>query len=224
MPYAETAITVELATPAGPLRVHNVHIPNGRSHKWKKIESFEGIHRGLSEDPRGAQILCGDFNSPQREFPSGVVATFGQRILPGEIIVSERKRAEPPDRWALGERSVILGLEEFGFFDAFRSLHGYENDAYSWVLRRKGKISRRRFDHIFASESLRPSSCRYIHGWRRLGLSDHSAIEAEFAIERADKFRKDERRPRAKTKVTLEWHCFKKHTDARVRFGPGNPP
>jgi hypothetical protein len=37
-----------------------------------------------------------------------------------------------------------------------------------------------RLDHILASSELRPGDCEYIHGWRELGLSDHSAMEALF--------------------------------------------
>ncbi len=39
----------------------------------------------------------------------------------------------------------------------------------------------RRYDHIFASRKLAETSCHYEHPWREQGLSDHSAIEADFA-------------------------------------------
>ena len=62
----------------------------------------------------------------------------------------------------------------------FRSLHGYEVDACSWVVRRKDLIRPRRFDHIFASDRLKTISCEYLMAWREEGLSDHAAIEAVF--------------------------------------------
>jgi hypothetical protein len=42
---------------------------------------------------------------------------------------------------------------------------------------------------VFASEGLMPLACDYLHDWREQGLSDHSALEADFeqiliAIER----------------------------------------
>ena len=81
------------------------------------------------------------------------------------------------------ERSVLLGLADFDLPDVFRTLHGYEQEAFSWVLRRNKKEFRRRFDHIFASDSLGPRRCEYIHEWREASLSDHSAIEAAFVPE-----------------------------------------
>jgi len=56
----------------------------------------------------------------------------------------------------------------------------YEVDACSWVVRRKGLVRRRRFDHVFASEWLKATSCEYVTAWREAGLSDHAAIEAVF--------------------------------------------
>jgi exonuclease III len=38
-----------------------------------------------------------------------------------------------------------------------------------------------RIDQIFASPPLCPIACRYHHAWRDPELSDHSALEAEFA-------------------------------------------
>ena len=38
-----------------------------------------------------------------------------------------------------------------------------------------------RLDHALASRSLGPTACRYRHEWRDARLSDHSALEADFA-------------------------------------------
>ena len=40
----------------------------------------------------------------------------------------------------------------------------------------------RRFDHVFASQRLGAYSCRYVDEWRTAGLSDHAAMEVDFAI------------------------------------------
>ena len=82
--------------------------------------------------------------------------------------------------WDAGERNILSGLQPFGLRDVFRSLHGYEVDACSWVVRRKGLVRRRRFDHVFASERLKAISCEYVTAWREARLSDHAAIEAVF--------------------------------------------
>jgi endonuclease/exonuclease/phosphatase family metal-dependent hydrolase len=59
---------------------------------------------------------------------------------------------------------------------------GDEVDACSWVMRRKGQIRWRRFDHIFASDRLQTISCEYLTAWREARLSDHAAIEAVFEV------------------------------------------
>jgi endonuclease/exonuclease/phosphatase family metal-dependent hydrolase len=76
---------------------------------------------------------------------------------------------------------VILGLAEFDLADTFRALDGYSATDISWVAPRGEKSWARGYDHIFASRSLAPRTCSYLHSWRERGLSDHSAIEADFA-------------------------------------------
>ena len=51
---------------------------------------------------------------------------------------------------------------------------------FSFIVRQTGR--RRRFDHIFASKSLNPAECRYLHEVRRKGLSDHSAMMMVFEL------------------------------------------
>jgi|SRR6516165_5546066 hypothetical protein len=59
-------------------------------------------------------------------------------------------------------------LCRFDLGDVFRMLHGYgtdadaDADAYSWVQRKKGKLIRRRFDHVFASRKLNAKSCQRV--------------------------------------------------------------
>ena len=128
---------------------------------------------------RNPRILCGDFNSPQAEFESGEVITWGQKIRQDKTIRFRKNRIA----WDAGERSVIEGLAQYNLHDVFRLINGYEKEGYSWVVRRKGMIkAKRRFDHIFASMKLKPVSCQYVHAFREENLSDHSAIEAEFDI------------------------------------------
>jgi exodeoxyribonuclease III len=90
-----------------------------------------------------------------------------------------RFRGGPAFRWDAAERNVLCGLSPFGMNDVYRTLHGYEAEAVSWVLVRGGQEVGRRFDHVFASEHFRPLGCTYLEDWRRVGLSDHAAIEAE---------------------------------------------
>jgi hypothetical protein len=75
----------------------------------------------------------------------------------------------------------VLGLAEHDLAGVFRQLNGYSATDASWIARRGEQRWPRRYDHVFASRRLAPAGCRYLHGWREHGLSDHSAIEADFA-------------------------------------------
>ena len=183
VPWPEKTLSRLVHCSFGQVEVHTVHVPPGSSNGWTKIETFEGICQGLAQsNPTRPRILCGDFNSPQEEHADGTVVAWGQRRADsGELVNARTTWGQPGDRWPEGERSVLLGLQKFDLTDVFRHLHGYEREEFSWVLERKGKSFRRRFDHVFASRSLCPQSCDYIHAWRDQGMSDHSAIEAVFS-------------------------------------------
>jgi exonuclease III len=99
----------------------------------------------------------------------------------GSAVLWRRWRGGTGARWDAGERSVLDGLARFDLADVFRTLHGYEREEYSWYAKRNGVFRGRRFDHVFASASLEPISCTYLHALRESGLSDHSPIEAVFA-------------------------------------------
>ena len=125
------------------------------------------------------RILCGDFNLPQAEGPGGLVVTWAQRVrTDGTITRCGSVRGGPGETWDAAERNIALGLAMYDLQDVFRALHGYEVSAFSWLLRRRTRSVPRRFDHIFASVSLRPRACVYLHNVRQCGLSDHAAIEA----------------------------------------------
>jgi exonuclease III len=85
------------------------------------------------------------------------------------------------------DQSVVFSgfLDEgFDLGDVFRMLHGCgtdaDADAYSWVQHKKGKLTRLRFDHVFAWRKLNAKSCQYLHTFRKAKLSDHSPIEVKF--------------------------------------------
>ncbi len=177
VPRSESVISVVIKTPYGNITIHNAHIPNGSSYGWKKIETFEAIFKKLSSEEDHLRILCGDFNSPQDELPNGETITWGQRLSTDNEVILRKKDS----RWHQGELSVIRGLAESNLPDVFRQLHGYNTEEYSFIVRRKGEIvSRRRFDHVFASQELRPQQCIYLHKFREMKLSDHSPIEVLF--------------------------------------------
>ena len=165
------------------LRIVNLHLDfaGGAEHRVAQLTHLFDMVDTPPGDCHEVDILCGDFNSPKEEHADGTVVAWGQRRgKNGELVNARTRRGQSGDRWPEGERSVLLGLADFDLPDVFRTLHGYEQEAFSWVLRRNTKEFRRRFDHIFASASLGPRRCEYIHEWREAGLSDHSAIEAAF--------------------------------------------
>ena len=174
-PWPETVTGALVETRSAPVEVHCVHVPNA-SNGWVKIETLEAIRAGLAALPAAPRILCGDLNTPRRELPDGTVMSFGRDSR-------GRLRVERGARWDAGELGVVPGLRELGYSDAFRVLHGYARREPSWTWRqRAGHSGGWRLDHVFASAELRPVRCAYHHAWRDEGLSDHSAVEADFEL------------------------------------------
>jgi hypothetical protein len=60
--------------------MHTTHIPPGVTNGWTKIEMLAGVYRELAHPSVIPRMLCGDFNTPQLELPTGEVMTWGQRI------------------------------------------------------------------------------------------------------------------------------------------------
>ena len=178
IPWPERVLSAIVHSPGGEIEFHTAHIPAGESHGWIKIETFEGIYKRLACVSRLPRILCGDFNSPKMERGDGTIITFGQRIgADGEVV------NEGDGRWARGEQSVITGLARYDLPDVYRLLNGYQVQEWSWVRHVWGRRHGGRFDHVFASRSLNPMECRYLHSSREEGLSDHAPIEVCFAPE-----------------------------------------
>ena len=98
----------------------------------------------------------------------------------GAAQIRRRIRGGPGERWDAAERSILTGLAPYDLADVFRRLHGYGVAEFSWRLKRLGKFRDSRFDHVFASATLNPVECPYVHAWRESGLSDHSGLEVVF--------------------------------------------
>ena len=82
-------------------------------------------------------------------------------------------RPERGERWDQAERALVHGLRQQGWVDAFRALHGYGEREASWTFH--GDRGGWRLDHVLLL-GLRPVGAAYAHEWRRMGLSDHSAL------------------------------------------------
>jgi exonuclease III len=170
-PQPERVLSVVIDSPWGQIEVHNAHVPDGSGHGILKVATLEALFDRLARPCDRHRILCGDLNAPRGEGPNGEVETFA---------VDHPRDAE---RWDAAERSVITGLADWDLADLFRGIHGYGVTEPTWERSRRGGSVGRRFDHVFASASLRGIACDYVHAWRETGLSDHSAVEAVFEPE-----------------------------------------
>jgi exonuclease III len=157
-----------LAARVSGLEVVNVHSPISPKPGLVKVLTHEAVHAHLAAGG-GPRLVCGDLNTPRKEHPDGRVWTFARTR-------NGRLRAERGERWDAAELALVKGLEDHGFRDAFRSLHGLEAREPSWVWQRTG--GGYRLDHLIVSSAVEVLVCGYLHEWRDEGLSDDSPLVA----------------------------------------------
>jgi exonuclease III len=167
--FPERYLAASVGRAGAEFEIHVAHLPPGSTRGLVKVEMFEALYARLATPCKRPRILCGDFNTPRAERDDGTVEFWGAR------------HPAHTERWDRAERRVVLGLGQHDLPDVFRALNGHTATDVSWVARRGGQSWGRRYDHVFASPRLRPTACRYLHAWREQRLSDHSAIEADFA-------------------------------------------
>jgi exodeoxyribonuclease III len=160
-----------LCCAAGDVEVVNVHSPIAPAPEWAKVRTHEAVAAYLEARGRVPLVLCGDLNTPRRELPDGDVVTFARDS-------AGRLRPERGDRWDRAERSLVHGLREQGWVDAFRALYGYAERHASWTF--PDDRGGWRLDHVLVHR-LTPVASAYAHDWRRAGLSDHSALVVDLA-------------------------------------------
>ena len=153
LPWREKALSAVVASPFGPINLTATYIPPGSSNGWTKIETIEAVVKHvLSLAGDQMNLLCGDFNAPQIEQTDGTIVTWAQRLTSeGEIRDKKTFRGGVGSRWDRAERSLFADLADAGLTDLFRSVHGFQAEAYSWVLAPKGRELRWRFDYVFAN-------------------------------------------------------------------------
>ncbi|WP_224271054.1 hypothetical protein [Haloprofundus salinisoli] len=74
------------------------------------------------------------------------------------------------------EQNLLKGLGHFGMVDVFRAEHGYGD-----LDIRDVSHGQKRFDHIFASESLKSIDCQYLD--HDNDCSDHNPIVTDFDLQ-----------------------------------------
>jgi exodeoxyribonuclease III len=162
VPWPERVLCARL----GDVEVINLHSPISPALDLAKVRTHEAIEAYLLGSPGTPRILCGDLNTPRRELPDGDVLTFAHDS-------AGRLRPERGERWVRAERALVRGLRDHGWVDAFRALHGYAERHASWTF--AGDRGGWRLDHALV-HGLTPTASAYAHEWRRMGLSDHSAL------------------------------------------------
>ena len=176
IPYPERSLSVLVSSPKCAFELHTVHVPTGSRDGSIRIDTMEAIYNQLSEPSTLPRVLCGDFNAPKAEGPNGELITWEQTIHKNGMVKIKRGR----DGWDRIERNLFTGLPQYDFVDVFRYINGYGAVDASWRQAWRPEPGYR-LDHIFASLTLKPTGCRYLHQLRDAGLSDHSPMEAEFA-------------------------------------------
>jgi endonuclease/exonuclease/phosphatase family metal-dependent hydrolase len=170
LPWPERYLVARTLLDGAVVELHNLHAPISSKADEVKVRTLEAVHAELAAAPRDVpRILVGDLNTPQYESREGEVQSFA-RTRSGRI------RPTHGERHDRAELSLIVGLREHGYADAFRALHGYERRDRSWLYphRKTGY----RLDHILV-RGLDVAGCEYEHGWRDEGLSDHAAMWAQ---------------------------------------------
>lgn len=160
--FPEKILVTEVASPDATIELWNVRAVPGNSWGEEKIKIFETVYDRLTDAGRQTRILAGDFNSPDTELSDGQAVPFGYD-----------KDPDIRRRWVNAELNILKGLGHLGMVDVFRAQHGYgeiDTEDTSWRSKR--------FDHIFASESLAAQRCFYDHSG--LECSDHAPIIADF--------------------------------------------
>jgi exonuclease III len=154
--------------PALGFDVHGLHAPISAKAQRVKVVTLERVAQELS-GPGAPAILVGDLNTPAYESREGEVRSFA-RSRAGHL------RDGFDERHDAAELGMVPGLaRDGGWVDAFRALHGYGARDRSWMYAnaRFGY----RLDHALV-RGLDVDACAYEHGWREVGLSDHSALWA----------------------------------------------
>jgi len=182
VPWPERILSASMLTLRGSVNLYTTHIPPGCTNYWMKVEMLEAVSAVVAEQTTIPSILCGDFNVPQAETPAGRIITWGEDMVDGEPQVWGRWKGGDGRRWDSAERTVMEGGPKRRLVDAYRHLHGYGRQEFSWFVKRKEKRIGRRFDHMFCSRELLIKRCEYLHDFRESGLSDHSALELDFEL------------------------------------------
>ena len=158
-----------LCCAVGDVEIINLHSPIAPAPELAKIRTHEAVAAYLAGAQPAPRVLCGDLNTPRREFPDGDVLTFAHDT-------NGRLRPERGERWDRAERALDprprLGrrVPRAARLRRREASWTFAQDRGGW-----------RLDHVLV-DGLDRSPRAYAHDWRRAGLSDHSALVVDLAV------------------------------------------
>jgi hypothetical protein len=127
VPWHERVLSATIHVTNGCVEITTTHVPPSSSNGWIKIDHLEDSV-WLAAASSNPKLLCGDFNTPRRELPTGEVITLGQTE-------DGRFNRALGERWDAAEGDILLGLADLGVPDVFRALYGNQPQPASWILR-----------------------------------------------------------------------------------------
>lgn len=172
IPWPERHLAARTLLGAVACEVHCLHAPTSQKDEQVKVRTLEAVAAALQAPAELPRVVAGDFNTPRYESREGEILTFARTS-------AARLRPAYGERHDRAELLLIDALPRAGWSDAFRALHGYARRDRSWKGYHRGPGYR--LDHIVLSPGLEALACDYVHEWRELGLSDHSAMWARIA-------------------------------------------
>jgi exonuclease III len=161
--FPEKILLSTAETPHAPVQLWNIRAVPANSWGVEKVKIFETVYEMLTDGEERTRLVAGDLNAPKAELPDGQAVPFGYD-----------KGPELSQRQVNAELNLLKGLGHLALLDVFRTQHGFgdlEVPDTSW--------KNKRFDHLFASQSLEPERCFYDH--EGLACSDHAPLIADFS-------------------------------------------
>jgi exonuclease III len=177
--FPEKILHTELDIGGMMLDIWNIRTVPGSMYGEEKAKIMETSFNRIKKGSASPCILCGDFNSPQKESKDGTVLPW-RHDEDGSLA----------ERWVKAEWNLLRGWKGADMVDIFRTLHGYGDLNMLDVSHATktddplrvppNQVEGLRFDHIIASKELNPQEC----GYDQSGFfySDHAPLLVQFSF------------------------------------------